>query len=144
MRGNEGPAHCREREPGVKFVERSARQNSTSRPYRLHRALAMSKLSDPVRAALRRRSRLVHLGHDFEQSQGFVNIPPFRGPTVLYPDTETLKSRNQRYTYGTHGTPTADALAAAWTDISGAAGTVLVPSGLSAIVVAMMSAVGAG
>ena len=50
----------------------------------------------------------------------------------------------QRYTYGTHGTPTTEALCAAWTDISGAAGTVLVPSGLSAIVVALMTALGAG
>ncbi len=41
----------------------------------------------------------------------------------------------QRYTYGTHGTPTTEALKEAWNDLSGAAGTVLVPSGLAAIVV---------
>ena len=104
----------------------------------------MTKLTEETRATLRDRSRLVHLGRDREHAQGFVNVPPFRGSTVLYPDAATLKSRNQRYTYGTHGTPTTDALTAAWTDISGAAGTVLVPSGLAAIAVAMMSAVGAG
>jgi cystathionine beta-lyase len=104
----------------------------------------MTKLTEETRASLKSRSRLVHLGRDVEQSQGFVNVPPFRGSTVLYPDVATLKSRAQRYTYGTHGTPTTEALCSAWTDISGAAGTVLVPSGLAAIVVALMTALGAG
>ena len=104
----------------------------------------MAKLTDETRSSLKSRSRLVHLGRDSAESQGFVNLPPFRGSTVLYPDVATLKSRNQRYTYGTHGTPTTAALSAAWTDISGAAGTVLVPSGLAAIVVALMTALSAG
>ena len=60
------------------------------------------------------------------------------------PTSATLKSRAQRYTYGTHGTPTTDALSSAWSDISGAAGTVLVPSGLAAIVVSLMAALSAG
>jgi cystathionine beta-lyase len=104
----------------------------------------MTKLTDETRASLRSRSRLVHLGRDREQSQGFVNVPPFRGSTVLYPDVATLRSRAQRYTYGTHGTPTTEALASAWSDISGASGTVLVPSGLAAIVVALLTALNAG
>jgi cystathionine beta-lyase len=104
----------------------------------------MMKLTDEAKAKLRRRSRLVHLGRDSEASQGFVNVPPFRGSTVLYPDVATLRSRKQRYTYGTHGTPTTEALVEAWTSISGAAGTVLVPSGLAAIVVSLMSALSAG
>ena len=104
----------------------------------------MAKLTDETRASLRSRSRLVHLGRDSAQSHGFVNLPAFRGSTVLYPDVATLRSRKQRYTYGTHGTPTTEALSAAWTDISGAAGTVLAPSGLAAIAVALMTALGAG
>ena len=104
----------------------------------------MAKLSDATRASLRTRSRLVHLGRDREQSQGFINLPPFRGSTVLYPDVATLNARAQRYTYGTHGTPTTEALASAWSDLSGAAGTVLVPSGLAAIVVALLAALRAG
>jgi len=104
----------------------------------------MKKLTNETRKTLRGRTRLVHLGRDSETSQGFVNLPPFRGSTVLYPDVATLLSRNQRYTYGTHGTPTTDALKEAWTDISGAAGTVLVPSGLAAIAVALMTALSAG
>jgi cysteine-S-conjugate beta-lyase len=104
----------------------------------------MAKLTDETRASLRRRSRLVNLGRDTEFSQGFINVPPFRGSTVLYPDVATLKSRAQRFTYGTRGTPTTEALCSAWTDLSGAAGTVLVPSGLAAIVVALMTALNAG
>ena len=104
----------------------------------------MAKLSDETRASLKSRSRLVHLGRDGEHSQRFVNVPPFRGSTVLYPDVATLKSRAQRYTYGTHGTPTTDALASAWSDISGAAGTSLVPSGMAAIASSLMAALNAG
>ena len=104
----------------------------------------MAKLTDETRASLRRRSRLVNLGRDAEVSQGFINVPAFRGSTVLYPDVATLKSRAQRFTYGTRGTPTTEALCSAWTDLSGAAGTVLVPSGLAAIVVALMTALSAG
>jgi cystathionine beta-lyase len=104
----------------------------------------MKKLSDETRKRLRGRSRLVHLGRDAEISQGFVNVPPFRGSTVFYPDVATLKSRKQRFTYGTRGTPTTEVLTEAWSEISGAAGTVLLPSGLAAIAVALMTALRAG
>jgi cysteine-S-conjugate beta-lyase len=104
----------------------------------------MAKLTDETRASLKRRSRLVNLGRDVEVSEGFINVPPFRGSTVLYPDVATLKSRAQRFTYGTRGTPTTEALCSAWTDLSGAAGTVLAPSGLAAIIVALMTALSAG
>jgi cysteine-S-conjugate beta-lyase len=104
----------------------------------------MAKLTDETRASLRRRSRLVSLGRDTELSHGFVNVPPFRGSTVLYPDVATLKSRAQRFTYGTRGTPTTEALSSAWSDLAGAAGTVLVPSGLAAVIVALMTALKAG
>jgi cystathionine beta-lyase len=92
----------------------------------------------------RRRTRLVHSGHDFETSRGFVNVPAFRGSTVLYPDVATLKAYNQRYTYGTHGTPTTDALASAWSELAGAAGTAMTPSGLSAIAMALQTALKSG
>jgi cystathionine beta-lyase len=92
----------------------------------------------------RRRTRLVHSGHDFETSQRFVNLPAFRGSTVLYPDIATLKAQNQRYTYGTHGTPTTDALASAWSELAGAAGTVMTPSGLAAIAMALQTALKCG
>ena len=104
----------------------------------------MKSLNPETKARLRRRSRLVHLGRDAEASFGYVNVPPFRGSTVLFPDAETLASENQRFTYGTHGTPTTEALCDAWTALSGAAGTALVPSGMAAIALALLTAVSAG
>src|SRR5277367_1748090 len=90
------------------------------------------------------RTRLVHSGHDVETSRGFVNVPAFRGSTVLYPDAASLKGVNQRYTYGTHGTPTTDALASAWSELAGAAGTAMTPSGLSAIAMALQTTLQSG
>ena len=104
----------------------------------------MAKLTDETRASLRRRSRLVNLGRDGEFSQGFINVPPFRGSTVLYPDVETLKKGAQRFTYGRRGSPTMQALASAWTDLTRAAGTMLVPSGIAAITSALMATLSAG
>ena len=78
----------------------------------------MAKLTDETRASLRRRSRLVNLGRDAEFSQGFINVPPFRGSTVLYPDVATLKSRAQRFTYGTPRHPSTEALCSAWSDLT--------------------------
>ena len=104
----------------------------------------MKKLTEDAKARLRGRSRLVHLGRDAEMSQGFVNVPPFRGSTVLFPDVATLHSGAQRFTYGTHHTPTTEALTQAWSAISGAAGTQLVPSGLAAIAMSLMTALSAG
>ena len=57
---------------------------------------------------------------------------------------ETLKNGAQRYTYGRRGTPTLEALSSAWTDLCGAAGTKLVPSGIAAIVASLMAALSAG
>jgi cystathionine beta-lyase len=104
----------------------------------------MKHLDAERKKRLRGRSRMVHLGRDFESSQGFVNVPAFRGSTVLFPDTQTFRDNSQRFNYGTHGTPTTEALQEAWNDLTGAAGTMLVPSGLAAVVVALMAALEAG
>jgi cysteine-S-conjugate beta-lyase len=98
----------------------------------------------PPDRKLRSRTRLAHLGRDSDVSQGFINLPAWRGSTVLYPDVAALKGHKQRYTYGTHGTPTTHALCEAWSDISGAAGTVLVPSGLFAVIAALTTVLSAG
>lgn len=75
---------------------------------------------------------------------GFVNPPVYRGSTVLFRTLEDLETQNQPYTYGTKGTPTTRALENAWSEISGAADTVLVPSGLAAIALALLTATRAG
>ncbi|MDE2578585.1 MAG: cystathionine beta-lyase [Hyphomicrobiales bacterium] len=90
------------------------------------------------------RTRLVHAGRAPFDQHGFVNTPAWRGSTVLFPSVEELYARRQPYIYGTHGTPTTHALEAAWTEIAGAAGTVLAPSGLSAITLALLSVVKSG
>ena len=92
----------------------------------------------------RDRTRLVHAGRDPSEQHGFVNTPIYRGSTVLYATTDDLLHRRSRYIYGTKGTPTTEALERAWTEVSGAAGTVLAPSGLAAVTVALMSCLKAG
>ncbi len=95
-------------------------------------------------ADLGERTRLVHAGRDPSEQHGFVNTPIYRGSTVLFPTTDDLLHRRGRYSYGTHGTPTTDALEKAWTDLTGAAGTVLAPSGLAAVTLALTSSLKAG
>ncbi|GGK54388.1 cystathionine beta-lyase [Salinarimonas ramus] len=73
-----------------------------------------------------------------------MNTPIYRGSTVLFPTMDDLLNRRAKYTYGTRGTPTTEALETAWTELSGAAGTVLSPSGLGAISLALLSVVEAG
>jgi cysteine-S-conjugate beta-lyase len=97
-----------------------------------------------MRRELRLRTKLVHAGrHPFEQ-HGFINTPVYRGSTVLFPTYADLLARNARYVYGTIGTPTTEALESAWTEIAGAAGTVLAPSGLAAISLALLTALKSG
>src|SRR5215207_1682250 len=90
------------------------------------------------------RTRLVHAGRNPAEQHGFVNTPIYRGSTVLYPSADDYVNRRARFTYGTKGTPTTEALETAWTQLAGAAGTILAPSGLAAITVALMSCLKAG
>jgi len=53
-------------------------------------------------------TQLAHMGNNPHDCFGFVNPPVVRGSTVLFPDYETMRDRNQKYTYGTHGTPTTE------------------------------------
>ena len=89
-------------------------------------------------------TRLAHSGNDPRDFFGFVNPPVVHASTVLYPDAATMNSRSQKYTYGTHGTPTSDALAAAIDELEGSAGTIIVPSGLAAVTVPLLAFASAG
>ncbi|MAW86294.1 MAG: cystathionine beta-lyase [Phyllobacteriaceae bacterium] len=89
-------------------------------------------------------TRLAHSGHDPRAFHGFVQPPVVHASTVLFPDAGTMASRNQRYTYGTRGTPTSDALAEAVDALEGSAGTVCVPSGLAAVTVPLLAFLSAG
>ncbi|RLQ87292.1 cystathionine beta-lyase [Notoacmeibacter ruber] len=87
---------------------------------------------------------LAHAGHDPQDFHGFVNPPVVHASTVLFPNVETMQSRKQRYTYGTRGTPTTDALASAVDALEGSAGTVCVPSGLAAVTIPLLAFLSTG
>jgi cystathionine beta-lyase len=93
---------------------------------------------------LKNRTKLVHAGRKPSEQCGFVNTPIYRGSTVLFPTLDDLINRRMPFTYGTQGTPTTQALETAWTDLCGAAGTVIVPTGLAAIAIAFLTVVKAG
>ena len=103
----------------------------------------MSK--DPAKTeAIGTNTRLAHIGPKPDERHGFVNPQIQRGSTVLFPNTRTLRSEAQKYTYGTHGTPTTDALCEAINELEGAAGTILLSSGLMAVTVPFLAFLGAG
>lgn len=87
---------------------------------------------------------LTHTGNNPDQFHGFVNPPVVHASTVLYPDYETMRTRGQKYTYGTRGTPTTDALCELIDELEGSAGTVLVPSGLAAVTIPLLAFVKGG
>lgn len=86
---------------------------------------------------------LAHSGNDPHAYFGFVNPPVVHASTVLYGAAHTMGGREQRYTYGMN-TPTTEALAKAIDTLEGSAGTVIVPSGLTAVSVALLAFVSAG
>ncbi|RWE87375.1 MAG: cystathionine beta-lyase, partial [Mesorhizobium sp.] len=63
---------------------------------------------------------------------------------VLYADAASMAGRSQKYTYGTRGTPTMDALTLAVDALEGSAGTIAVPSGLAAVTVPLLAFLAAG
>lgn len=90
------------------------------------------------------RTRLVRTGRDKSITGQFVNPPVVHASTVLFDSVDDLLHRRQRYAYGRRGTPTSEALEAAVTELEGAAGTVLCPSGLSAAATALLAYVNGG
>ncbi len=104
----------------------------------------MKSDSDKKRRKKRMATLVTQAGREPFEHFGFVNPPVYRGSTVLFPTVADLESLNQPYTYGTKGTPTTRALETAWSEIAGAEDTVLVPSGLAAIAIALLTATKAG
>lgn len=98
----------------------------------------MAKQQDKT-AKLGINTRLAHDGYQPRDYHGFVNPPVVRASTVLFPDAQTMATGDQKYTYGTRGTPTSDALCDAINALEGSAGTVCVPSGLAAVTVPLLA-----
>lgn len=89
-------------------------------------------------------TRLAHSGNNPHDYFGFVNPPIVHASTVLYPNAATMAARSQKYTYGTRGTPTTDALAHAIDALEGSAGSIIVPSGLAAVTIPLLAYLSAG
>ncbi|HCO56080.1 MAG TPA: cystathionine beta-lyase [Pelagibacterium sp.] len=87
---------------------------------------------------------LTHGGRDPNAQHGFVNTPVYRGSTVIFDTLAELDDARIRYRYGRQGTPLTDGLEAMITELEGAAGTVLTPSGVSAISLAFLTCLSVG
>lgn len=103
-------------------------------------------MNDKAEAAAQHgpQTRLIRSGYDPLGQRGFINPPVVHGSTVLFPDARTMETHGQKYTYGTRGTPTTDALCDAINELEGAAGTILVPSGLAAVTVPLLAYLSSG
>ena len=104
----------------------------------------MQKMNKEMRAQLDVQSRLVLSGRNPEDSFGFVNPPIVRGSTVVYPNYDDFMARKARFTYGTAGNPTLEALETAFNDVENGAGVVVVPSGLMACTLPLLACLSAG
>lgn len=87
---------------------------------------------------------LTHGGRDPSAQHGFVNTPIYRGSTVIFDSLDALEDHDIRYRYGRQGTPLTTGFEDIVTTLEGAAGTVLAPSGVAAISLALLSCVAAG
>jgi cysteine-S-conjugate beta-lyase len=91
-------------------------------------------------------TQLTNGGRDPFAHHGYVNPPVYHASTLLYPSAEEYLAHRGRYSYGRRGTPTSEALETALADLEGpqCEAVALLPSGLAAISVALLSVVRAG
>lgn len=92
-------------------------------------------------------TRLVQVGRDPFSHERVINPPIQRGSTVLFDQADDLYRAgplSDMKGYGLEGLSTQDRLCEALTEISGGIGTVLAPSGLQALTLALMAATKAG
>lgn len=100
----------------------------------------MSQISRKVSAE----TVLTHAGRNPEDQFGFVNTPVYRGSTVLFKTLADIEAQSQRFLYGRAGNPTTETVESVVNELEGAYRTKLVPSGLAAITIALMSCVRTG
>ncbi|WP_439814723.1 cystathionine beta-lyase [Zavarzinia sp. CC-PAN008] len=90
----------------------------------------------------------VHAGRDPQAHGGAVNTPVYHVSTVLFPNLEAIENiprmQGRRMRYGRRGTPTSWAFTDAVTALERGHDAVAVPSGVSAISVALLAFVQAG
>jgi cystathionine beta-lyase len=93
---------------------------------------------------LRKDTRAVHAGRMSAEHFGAVNTPVYRASTILYRDFAAMEAADVPYIYGRLGTPSSRSLEEAVTALEGGARTVICPSGLNAIAMAILSVCSAG
>ncbi|HEY0223073.1 MAG TPA: cystathionine beta-lyase [Pseudolabrys sp.] len=103
-------------------------------------------MAKPPKTPVKPETLIVNAGRDPQAYYGFVNPPVYHASTVLYPTAEDQIAHRSRYSYGRRGTPTMEALENALTELEGkdCAGVALLPSGLAAISIALLSVAGSG
>ena len=94
-------------------------------------------------------TKLITGGRRKEWTHGIVNPPVYRASTCLFDSYAQLRERVANPTakqlfYGRKGTPTQWALEEALTDLEGADGTMLYPSGIAAVTTSILALVKAG
>ena len=90
-------------------------------------------------------TKLVTSGRDPKAHAGAVNTPVYHASTIIYPSLAAIRGTEKiPYTYGRRGTPTTTALQDAMNALEGADGTMLTPSGASAVSLAIMAALETG
>lgn len=87
---------------------------------------------------------LTHTGRRPSDQHGYVNTPVTRGSTVLFDTLDALQATSTTYRYGRPINPNSHDVAEIVTALEGAAGTVVTPSGLSAMTVALFSCLSSG
>ncbi|HWV96894.1 MAG TPA: cystathionine beta-lyase [Xanthobacteraceae bacterium] len=93
-------------------------------------------------------TQLTQLGRAPSKHAGMVNIPVYRGSTILASTLEEWESRksadNPMANYGRFGSPLSRALEAAICELEGGYGSILFPSGLSACTHTLLGLLQAG
>ena len=87
-------------------------------------------------------TKLAHAGRDPHAHHGAVNTPVYHASTILFKTMDAFVNRSSpevKIKYGLRGTPTSFALEDALTALEQGHGTVLAPSGLQAITMALMA-----
>ncbi|MGY3622057.1 cystathionine beta-lyase [Bradyrhizobium sp. USDA 10063] len=91
-------------------------------------------------------TQLAHLGREPGKHGGMVNVPIYRGSTILSETLEEWESRkrNPIHTYGRFGSPLSRALETAVCELEGGYRSILFPSGLSACTHSLLGVLKAG
>jgi cystathionine beta-lyase len=87
---------------------------------------------------------VTHGGRHPEEHHGYVNTPVYRGSTVIFQTLAELDDYTRPLRYGRYDSPTTQTVAELVSELEGASGTVLAPSGLAAISTALLAVLSAG